>query len=274
MTRATYVELAPAVRLLVAPNPGPMTLDGTNTWVLGDPDRTEPIVVDPGPADEGHLQRVLRAAGGRIGAIWITHRHRDHTDGAARLAASAGCPVMAADPAFATDPAAGLDDGTRRHVGGLGLTVLATPGHTSDSMSFLITRPDGPALLLTGDMVLGRGTTVITHPDGDLGAYLTSLDRLIQLVDECRVAAILPGHGEVVTDPAGVLRSYRRHRIERLEQVRAALAAGDRTPGQVVRRVHADTDPALWPAAGQSVRAQLDYLADQAGGGPAPRRPN
>ena len=255
-----YEQVAPGVQKVRAPNPGPMTLDGTNTWLLGEVEHQAPIVVDPGPLDEGHLRQVLQRAGGRIGAIWITHRHHDHTDGAPRLAELAGCPIMAADPGYASDPDHELSDGFHVRLGDLEISAIATPGHTTDSTSFLVTSKHGPALLLTGDMVLGRGTTVITHPDGDLAAYLESLETMITIVDDHQVAEILPGHGDRVGDPAAVLRYYRQHRLERLEQVRAALADGAQTAADVVRIVYADVDPAVWPAAEQSVRSQLDYL--------------
>jgi glyoxylase-like metal-dependent hydrolase (beta-lactamase superfamily II) len=260
MMPAAYERVGDEVRKVLAPNPGPMTLDGTNTWVIGNPATGPVIIVDPGPLDEDHLQRVLEVAGGRTTAIWITHRHHDHTDGAARMAELSGCLVYAADPAFASDPETELTGGESMGLGDLQVRVIATAGHTSDSVSFLITGAGQPSLLLTGDMVLGRGTTVITHPDGDLAAYLDSLETMIETVDDHQVAEILPGHGDRVSDPAGILRYYRRHRLERLEQVRAAVAAGDRTPMDVVRRVYVDADPAVWPAAEQSVRAQLDYL--------------
>ncbi|MBO0810712.1 MAG: MBL fold metallo-hydrolase [Microlunatus sp.] len=259
-----YERVSPYVQKILAPNPGPMTLDGTNTWVLGDVDH-QPIIVDPGPLDEDHLDRVLAACGGVAGAVLITHRHHDHTDGAARMAELAGCPVLAADPAYAGSKADVLVDGYRAELGALSLRAVATPGHTSDSMSFLVTGTGQPAYLITGDTVLGRGTTVITHPDGDLAGYLDSLRVLIDLVRTYAVAEILPGHGDRVTDPATVLRQYREHRLERLDQVRQALAAGDRTAAEVVRRVYADVDRSVWPAAEQSVRAQLDYL-DRLGG--------
>jgi glyoxylase-like metal-dependent hydrolase (beta-lactamase superfamily II) len=249
-------RLGTDITKVLAPNPGPMTLDGTNTWVLGDPERCAPVIVDPGPLDEDHLRRVREVAGNRAQAIWITHRHHDHTDGAARMAELIGGPIYAADPAVGDAP---LGDGRQWQLDDLELRVVATPGHTADSLSFLVLRPGGN-LLLTGDMVLGRGTTVIAHPDGDLGDYLRSLDLMITLVVGHRVTEILPGHGDRVTDPAGVLDDYRQHRQQRLDQVRAALAAGDRTPMEVVRRVYADVDPAVWPAAEQSVQAQLDYL--------------
>ena len=258
-----YEAVAPGVQKMLAPNPGPMTLDGTNTWVIGDPSRVAPVIIDPGPLDHDHLERVLEIAGGQASAVWLTHRHHDHSDGAGRMAELAGCRVLAADPAYASGQDCELADGYRVDLGELELRAVATPGHTSDSFSFLITGRHDPALLITGDMVLGRGTTVITHPDGDLAGYFDSLQTMIGIVDDHRVVEILPGHGDRVTDPAGVLRFYTRHRQERLAQVRSALDSGARTAAEVVRIVYADTDPALWPAAEQSVRAQLDYLRQQ-----------
>jgi glyoxylase-like metal-dependent hydrolase (beta-lactamase superfamily II) len=252
-------DVSPRVTCVRADNPGPMTLEGTNTWVLHDPDAAEAVVVDPGPLDEGHLRRVLdvvRSRDARVGVALLTHRHDDHSGGARRFAELAQCPVRAADPAYRVG-GAGLDDASVVSVGGLEVSVVATPGHTSDSTSLLL-KTEG--MLLTGDTVLGRGTTVVAHPDGALGPYLASLDRLRRLVDEASVVRLLPGHGPVVDDPAGVLDFYRTHRAERLAQVRAAVAAGARTPRDVVERVYADVDQVLWPAAELSVRAQLDYL--------------
>lgn len=259
------MEIAPGIGLLLAPNPGPMTLEGTNTWILGR--AGEPaVVVDPGPADAGHL-RAVRDAAGDVAVTVLTHRHLDHSEGLADFAALTGSGVRAADSAYAiiTDECDGtLADGLRLEVGTLTATVLATPGHTSDSTSLLVEGPDG-AWLLTGDMVLGRGTTVITHPDGDLGAYLDSLETMLRVVREREVQAILPGHGPVVSDPVGVLTSYREHRLARLEQVREAMRLGDRTAAEVVARVYADVDRSVWPAAEQSVRAQLNYLQSPMG---------
>lgn len=253
-------ELPPSIRLILAPNPGPMTLDGTNTWVIGPPGGPA-LVVDPGPLDEDHLRRVQQEAG-VVAVTVLTHRHLDHSEGLPRFAELSGAGVRAADPAYVitTEDCDGrLEDGQELGTGGLSVRVLATPGHTSDSTSLLVTSATG-AWLLTGDMVLGRGTTVITHPDGDLAAYLDSLTIMLAIVREHDVTAILPGHGPVVTDPVGVLTSYREHRLERLDQVRAALRLGDQTPAEVVARVYADVDRSVWPAAEQSVRAQLDYL--------------
>ena len=247
------------LRLLVAPNPGPMTLDGTNTWIVGDPSLAPPAVVDPGPLNEDHLSAILNACRGQVAMIILTHGHADHAEAAAELASRAECDVRAADPGLQIGRH-GLIDRDAILLGGVGFEVFATPGHTSDSRSLLITGPDGVSRLITGDMVLGRGTTVITHPDGDLAAYFHSLGVLEPLVATRNVAELLPGHGPIVRDPAEWLSFYRRHREERLDQVRAALAAGDRTPREVVARVYADVDHSLWPAAEQSVRSQLGYL--------------
>lgn len=252
-------RLGPEIVGVLAPNPGPMTLTGTNTWVVGDPTETLPVVVDPGPLESSHLEAVLAAAGGRLGAVLLTHYHRDHTEAAANLAARAGCGVRAADPTWRVGPD-GLADGDEVALGGARLEVLATPGHTSDSVSLLLTGPSG-VRLLTGDTVLGLGTTVISAPDGDLGAYLASLDRLLAVVRERGVTSLLPGHGPVLDDPVTALEHYRDHRRQRLDQVRAARAAGAATPEDVVARVYPEVlGSPLLGAAEQSVRAQLEYL--------------
>jgi glyoxylase-like metal-dependent hydrolase (beta-lactamase superfamily II) len=238
-----------------------MTLDGTNTWVITD-QQDDALVVDPGPAIEAHLEAVLAACSPRLITIVLTHRHLDHSEGAAMLAERAGCGVRAADPQFRIGPD-GLEGGQLIRVGGLTLEVLETPGHTSDSRSLLLSAPDGVSRLITGDMVLGRGTTVITYPDGDLAAYFDSLDLLEGLVSTSNVAELLPGHGPIVADPLPWLSYYRNHRQERLDEIRAALAAGDRTVSEIVARVYADVDRRLWPAAEQSVRAQLEYLQER-----------
>jgi glyoxylase-like metal-dependent hydrolase (beta-lactamase superfamily II) len=188
--------------------------------------------------------------------VLLTHGHADHAAGAAWFAAEAGCPVRALDPAHRLG-SEGLADGDVVEAGDLRLEVLGTPGHSSDSLSFWL--PDESSLL-TGDTVLGRGTSVVAHPDGSLGAYLGSLRRLHALASETGVATVLPGHGPVITDALAVLSYYLEHRAERLDQVRAALATGARTPREIVEQVYADVDPVLWPAAELSVRAQLDYL--------------
>jgi glyoxylase-like metal-dependent hydrolase (beta-lactamase superfamily II) len=247
-----------AARVLAA-NPGPMTLDGTNTWILRAPDSDQSVVVDPGPMLEDHLREVLEEAG-RVAVVLLTHKHPDHSEGAAAFANRAGCGVRAVDPAFRipTDHAHGLSEGDVITAGDLRIEVLPTPGHTLDSVCFWLPQ-DGS--LLTGDTVLGRGTSVVAHPDGALGPYLDSLDRLRAFANSpAGVDRILPGHGPVLDDPTAVLTYYIDHRQERLAQVREALAAGHTTPEAIVHHVYADVAPTLWPAAERSVRAQLDYL--------------
>jgi glyoxylase-like metal-dependent hydrolase (beta-lactamase superfamily II) len=250
----------PRATCLLAPNPSPMTLDGTNTWVIAEPGSSSTVVIDPGPDDEQHLRRVFAEATAgdrRIAAILLTHGHLDHSAGAARLAELSGAPVQAADPArrLGTD---GFADGDVISAAGCELRVMATPGHSADSVSLLLPA-DGA--LFTGDTVLGRGTTVIGG-DGSLGAYLRSLGQLRELAEAADLRLLLPGHGPMLADPLGTLDYYLAHRAERLEQVRSALAAGARTPAEIVAVVYADVDRALWPAAESSVRAQLDYLGE------------
>jgi glyoxylase-like metal-dependent hydrolase (beta-lactamase superfamily II) len=248
-------------RCVLAPNPSPMTLDGTNTWVIAEPDSSSVLVLDPGPDEEDHLRRVLDVACAgdrRVTQIVLTHGHPDHSAGAARFAALTGAPVGALDPAHRLG-GEGFVPGDVLTAAGCELRVVATPGHTADSLSLLLSA-DGA--LLTGDTVLGRGTTVIAA-DGSLGDYLRTLDELRALADDAGLRVLLPGHGPLLSDPAGVLDYYIAHRKERLDQVRTALAAGASTPSEIVAIVYADVDPALWPAAELSVRAQLDFLSSQ-----------
>ena len=259
MTGGRLSRLAPDVACVLAPNPGPMTLTGTNSWVLGDPGAGPCVVVDPGPLDDGHLDALLVVAGGQVATVVVTHRHLDHTEGAAELARRAGCGVRAADPAWRVGED-GLDDGDLVEAGGVRLEVVVTPGHTGDSVCLLLLGA-GPVRLLTGDTVLGAGSTVIAAPDGDLGAYLASLDRLAALVEQRGVEELLPGHGPVVTEPAAVLRQYREHRRERLEQVRAVWRSGAMTARAVVAQVYPDVlGTPLQRAAEQSAQAQLNHL--------------
>ncbi|NUR59097.1 MAG: MBL fold metallo-hydrolase [Catenulispora sp.] len=253
--------------LVLAPNPNPMTLDGTNTWLLAEPGARQAIVVDPGPLDEGHLRTVLAAAEQRdlrIAQILLTHGHFDHAEGAPRLAELTGAPVRALDPHHRLGTE-GLAGGDVLEVDGLRLDVVATPGHSGDSLCFVLPA-DGA--VLTGDTILGRGTTVVAHPDGKLGDYLDTLHRLRELTTELTTsehpATVLPGHGPVPADATALVEFYLAHREQRLAQVRAALAAGDRTAAEVVDRVYADVDPAVRFAAEMSVRAQLEYLDETA----------
>ncbi|MBD3782215.1 MAG: MBL fold metallo-hydrolase [Micrococcales bacterium] len=244
---------------VLAPNPGPMTLDGTNTWVLLEPGATDAVVVDPGPHGDAHLRAVLdhvSARGARVALTVLTHHHHDHAEAAPRFAELSGAPTRAVG-----DGHDDLGDGDVVRVGGLELRVVATPGHTADSLSFAL--PADHALL-TGDTVLGRGTTVVAHPDGELGAYLDSLERIAALTGGGDVTRILPGHGPSVPDASAMVAFYRTHRAERLEQVRQALAdgaAGEPDPVEgVLARVYAEVPQEVWPAARLSIRAQLDHL--------------
>ena len=240
------------VSFVLAANPGLMTLDGTNTWILREPGAERSVVVDPGPDDDDHLRAVVEAAG-EVGLVLFTHRHHDHTDALDRIVELTGAPARATDADFwrGAEP---LVDGETIELDGLTIEVLATPGHTTDSTCFLI---GAEASLLSGDTILGRGTTVIAHPDGVVGPYLDSLAHIRELVAEGLVERILPGHGPVVDQPAEVVDFYLEHRAERLDQVRAAVEAGATTAREVVEVVYRDVDESLWPAAELSVAAQL-----------------
>lgn len=240
-------------KLVLAPNPGPMTLDGTNSWILRAAGRSGCVVVDPGPLDEPHLERL--ASAGPVELVLITHGHVDHTEAVGRFAGLTGAPVRARDAQWCRggEP---LTAGEAIEAAGLRITVIPAPGHTADSVAFAVAG-DEPAVL-TGDTVLGRGTTVVTWPDGDLGDYLASLARL----GECGAVPVLPGHGPMLADCAAACDHYLTHRAERLDQVRRALGAGAATARDVVEIVYADVSRSLWPAAEMSVRAQLAHLEE------------
>jgi len=233
-----------------------MTLDGTNTWVLRAPGESGCVVVDPGPRDDEHLAAV--AAHAPVLATLLTHGHPDHAEGASRFHELTGAPVLAFDPAYVIGDDRLAPDRGPLILAGVDIRTFTTPGHTADSVSFAVQLSGSgyePAVL-TGDTILGRGTTVVAWPDGELADYLHSLERLRGLGP----IPVLPGHGPVLPDAGEIAAAYLEHRRVRLDQVRAAIAAGDRTPAEVVARVYADVDRAVWPAAELSVRAQLAYL--------------
>jgi glyoxylase-like metal-dependent hydrolase (beta-lactamase superfamily II) len=237
--------------VLLADNPGLLTLEGTNTWVLRGPRSDELVIVDPGPDDDEHIARV--AALGRIALVLISHRHADHTDGIDKLVELTGATVRSAGSGFLRGLGGHLTDGEVIDAAGLKIKVMATPGHTADSFSFLL-----DDAVLTADTVLGRGTTVIDNEDGSLTDYLESLQRLGGLSRR----AVLPGHGPDLADSRAVVAEYLAHREQRLDQVRSALRelGEDATARQIVEHVYVDVDEKLWDAAEWSVQAQLDYL--------------
>ena len=246
---------------VLAPNASPMTLDGTNTWIVAEPDSALAVVIDPGPLDEGHLRKVIATVertGRRVGLTLLTHGHPDHAEGAARFAELTGTDVRALDPALRLGEE-GLAAGDVITTGGLEMRVVPTPGHTADSLSFHL---PADAAVLTGDTILGRGTTMVAHPDGRLGDYLNSLRRLRSLAVDDGVHTVLPGHGPVLDDAQGAVEYYLAHRAARLAQVETAVENGYRTAPEIVAHVYADVDRTLWPAAELSVRAQLDYLEE------------
>lgn len=218
------MSLVPSnVTLIRADNPGHMTLEGTNTWVL-----EEGTVIDPGPDDGAHLEKIM--ATGKVSRILLTHGHPDHVEGVDRLVKMTGAVVGELPP---------------------GLQELKTPGHTADSVCFV-----GHGVVFTGDTILGRGSSVVAWPDGNVSDYLKSLETLMTFSG----VPALPGHGPALPDCAEAARWLHGHRLERLEQVKAALAQGAQTPKEVVDIVYADVDPALKWAAEWTVRAQLDHL--------------
>lgn len=251
---------------VLAPNPGVYTLEGTNTWIVGE----EPsLVIDPGPDEAGHLAEVRRAAGW-VGAVLLTHDHEDHGEGAASFAREARAPLFAWRP---PSPGERLKDGQVFGAGGAtAVTAIHAPGHSSDSMVFLCA---SEGALFTGDSVLGRGTSFIDPPEGDLSQYLRSLQRMREL----RPRTIYPGHGPVVFDALGKLDEYLAHRQEREEQVLAALGAlgkGQHAPEDLVPIIYAEYPQDVFPLAARSVLAHLlklekDGKVEHSGKASAPR---
>jgi glyoxylase-like metal-dependent hydrolase (beta-lactamase superfamily II) len=237
--------------VLLCNNPGLMTLEGTNTWVVRGPGSDEMVIVDPGPDDEEHIGRIAEL--GTVSLVLISHRHEDHTGGIDKIVDLTGAPVRAIGSGFLRGMGGPLSDREVIDAAGVRITVMATPGHTADSLSFVL-----DDAVLTADTVLGRGTTVIDPEDGSLSDYLESLKRLRGLGSR----VVLPGHGPDVADLESVADMYLWHREERLNQVRDALKVlGEgATARQVVEHVYTDVDEKLWDAAESSVQAQLDYL--------------
>lgn len=262
--------VSPLIRRVVAENPGPFTFTGTGTYIVGRPVHGAPVaVIDPGPPDERHLAALLAAVEGqRVTHVLVTHTHRDHAPLARPFAEAVGAPVLAArPPARAVHVSAALDEDHDEDFapdivlsGGeviaeedWTLEALATPGHASNHMAFVLREENA---LFSGDHVMGWSTTVVAPPDGDMTAYLASLDAVIAR----DFATLWPTHGAPVRDPGPFLAAYRAHRLDREAQVLERLAAGDRRIAEMVPHLYAAVDERLWPAAAMSVWAHLIAL--------------
>ena len=242
-----------------ANNPGPMTLTGTNTYVLTSQDDSSAVIIDPGPEMSDHRQAFFAEVADRdLTAIVLTHQHADHSEMLGSIDDWAPeVPVYAVLERFArhTDPVVDGDEIAFGTAPADVLRVVATPGHTSDSISLI-----HEGTLYSGDTILGEGTTIVTHPEGSLREYLNSLGRLRELLDDGQFAIIEPAHGPRIDNPAEVIDYYRSHRLARVEQVKAALGQGASTAAEVCDIVYHDVDASVRPAAEQIVKAQLAYL--------------
>lgn len=268
LAAATLDQVAPGVRRLLAANPSPFTFTGTQTYVVG---QGEVAVIDPGPDEPGHVDRLLAALGQeKVAAILVTHTHRDHSPASRPLAAATGAPIIGcaplaipddgprADASFDFDyaPDLVLADGGRVAGDDWTLEAVATPGHTSNHLCF--GWPERGALF-TGDHVMGWSTTVVSPPDGDMAAYMKSLDLL--LVRDDRI--YYPTHGPAIEDPTAHVQALIDHRRMREAQILAQLEAGEGRIAAMVTSLYRDTDPALHPAAARSVLAHLIDLKDR-----------
>ena len=234
-----------AVHRVVAPNPGPYTGPGTNTWIV----EAGPVVVviDPGPDDDDHLAALnSRIGGAAVGVVLVTHAHPDHLPLAERLASAHHASVQRYPE---------LADQEVVRVGTLNVTALHTPGHSADHLCFWLA---GDRALFTGDLILGRGSSMVTYPEGDVAAYLRSLDRVAAF----RPRILFPGHWDPVEDAMGKIEEYRAHRLEREAQVLAEVKRGGGTARELTRRVYGDLDDQLMVAAEMTMRAHLRKLVD------------
>ena len=241
------------IRVILAPNPSPLTGKGTNTYVVGE---ETVVVIDPGPADEGHMDRVegaVRERGGAV-AVVLTHHHLDHTQAAAEMARRLDTPLAAfphpESPALTRE----LADGDEVAFTGGVLRAIHTPGHARDHLC--LWWPEA-GTIFTGDLVAGEGYIVIDPPDGDMSDYLDSLRR----VRELGARSLLPGHGPAIATPASYIDAYIAHRLEREAKVLAALGHEPRTVAQLLPEVYDDTPGAMLPIATRSLVAHFEKLA-------------
>jgi len=258
------IEVEPGVARVLAPNPSPYTSTGTQVHLVG---RDELAVIDPGPADDAHIEALVRAIGGRpVAAILITHTHKDHSPGAVPLAQATGAPVVGCAPlVIEGGTEAGFDhhyapdrvlaDGESMAVDGRRLTAIHTPGHTSNHLCFA---DEAAGVVWSGDHVMGWSTSVVIPPDGDMGDYVRSLEKLRQRTGD---RIYYPGHGEPVSEPQRLVRGMVNHRVQRERQIVRRVEAGDRTVSEIVAAAYPGLDPRLVPAAGASVLAHLLDLA-------------
>ncbi|MGK2859250.1 MAG: MBL fold metallo-hydrolase [Thermoanaerobaculia bacterium] len=237
------------IRSVLAPNPGPFTLDGTRSWLVG-----ETLMIDPGPAIASHVDALL-AAQPRVATILVTHRHADHAPAAVEVARRTGARILAPEGVFDDDVSERLVDGMRVESEGLVVEAIATPGHTAEHCCFLTSYGD----LFTGDTILGEGTTVIFPPDGVMADYMASLRRLRALEPR----AIYPGHGPIRTDALAWIDYYIAHREEREAQILAALADGPLGVAELRVQIYPDLHPALRSAAEMQLVAHARHLADR-----------
>ena len=253
-------ELAPGVvttlssriRRVIAPNPSMMTGPGTGSYLVGDAGG-DLAVIDPGPADDGHLDRLAEVGAGRIRWVLVTHTHEDHSPGVAGLVARTGATSVGFGPRDEFVPSVEAGDGWRLESGSTTLRALHTPGHASNHLCWLL---EEEATLFSGDHIMNGSTVVIAPPDGDMAAYLAQLERLKQL----DLRAIAPGHGPLITDPEAKIDEYLVHRRAREAQVEAALVDGV-SIDEIVGRLYAGVAEALHPVARFSVWAHLRKLA-------------
>jgi glyoxylase-like metal-dependent hydrolase (beta-lactamase superfamily II) len=258
---AILEEVAPGIARVLAPNPSPYTATGTQVHLVGS---TELAVIDPGPDKPGHLNALIAAIGGRhVAAILITHTHRDHSPMSRPLAAVTGAPIIGCAPLAGTDLGDGaeafdadycpdrvLADGDAIEVDGRRLTAIATPGHTSNHLCFA---DEAAGALFSGDHVMGWSTSVVIPPDGDMGDYLRSLQKL-----QARTESVFyPAHGEPVRDPQRLLRGMIGHRLQREKQILRLLAEGHQGIAAIVSAGYPGLDQRLRGAAGASVWAHL-----------------
>ncbi|MET3759861.1 MBL fold metallo-hydrolase [Sphingomonas sp. UYEF23] len=265
-------QLEPLVARLLAPNPSPFTHTGTQVHLVG---TTDLAVIDPGPDDPAHIDAIVRAIAGRpVGAIVITHTHRDHSPGSRPLAAAIGAPIVGCAPLALDDagiradaafdrgyaPDRVLAEGDSVCGEGWTLTALATPGHTSNHLAYVLPEAqDGAGAVFSGDHVMGWSTSIVSPPDGNMTAYMASLEKLLPRTER----RYYPAHGDPIENPQRLVRGMLGHRKQREGQILRSLRDAPAAIGEMVARMYVGIDPRLFPAAERSVLAHLIDLRDR-----------